>query len=735
MSYKLHYIHRRITLAVFGLCHTVLFATSTMGTIGTAGTIAAEDTTKAKTLHEVAVSAKKNQVVYRLDRQKIDATQSLTADGGTAVDILKDIPSVSVDADGQLTLRGSSSYQVYIDGVLSPLEGTAALRAIPASSIQDIEIMTTPSARYRSDGDVGIINITTRRSRTAGLSGNVNLTGSTLGAWGMDAMLNYRQGNNTLWAALTTQEQKSRSDFQQEKSTDVGGLKTTSASDGERFLENRTLIGKIGWQWALQDRHRLSIEAQSGETRVWRGGDMTYDEVRQDITNYYDSHDRYMLKKHLIQETVDYTWNINDHSLLSATSRLRYDWFSREYTESNMFDRQSQTRFEGTRGFEDEHHWDADASLTYQNSYSTTGKVEAGYQYVTYSEHGDYRINYWDRQQSDFQWQDDLYAPFYYRRQTHSLYAIVSDRFGPVQFDAGVRAEEVIDKMSVESPKTSRNTNRLDFFPSAHIGYTAGEAGTFTLGYSHRVNRPGIWKLEPYITYEDYYTKKIGNPDLLPEFIHALELSYRKSIKDKHQFYIAGFYRHRTDVVDDVRKALEPGVTLDSILNAGKQQEYGAETQLMLKPCKWWSPTLNAMVYGYDFHASYQGCSDARGVTWQAGLNNAFTITPSTKAQFSGHYIGPKHLTQGKEHAYVFFDLALRQEFLKGKMSASIVAHDVFHTARYHNLRTAQGLRSETWVRPLYPNLSLTVSYHFNSTPKEHGISTTDVNMFTGKEF
>lgn len=728
-------MYRRTTLIAVCLCHTFLFAIPAKDAHREVCDVLVEDTTKAKTLDEVSVAAKKNQVIYRIDRQRIDARQSLAAQGGTAVDVLMDTPSVSVDADGQLTLRGSSNYQVYIDGVLSPLEGTAALRAIPANSIQDIEIITTPSARYRSDGDVGIINITTRRSRSAGLSGNVHLTGSTLGAWGIDAQASYHQGNNTIWAALTTQETKSKSDFQQQKKTDVAGLQTTSASDGQRFLDNRTLLGKLGWQWALQERHRLSLEAQCGETRVWRGGDMSYDELRGCILNYYDSHDRYMLKKHLVQGTADYTWNINSHSSLSAVSRLRYDWFSREYTESNMFDRMSKTRFEGTRGYEDEHHWDADAALTYKNEYSNSGKLETGYQYITYSEHGDYRINYWDRYHSQFQWQDNLYAPFYYRRQTHSLYAMISDRFGPVQFDAGLRAEEVVDEMSVESPKTSRNTNRLDLFPSAHIGYTAGKAGTFTIGYSRRVNRPGIWKLEPYITYEDYYTKKIGNPDITPEFIHSIELSYRKSFEGGHQLYAAAFYRHRSDVVDEVRKALEPGVTLDSILNAGMQHEYGAEAQLTLKPVKWWTPTLNGMVYRYNFRPSYQGCTSADGVTFQLALNNALTLSPATKAQFSCHYIGPRHLTQGEEHAYVFFDLGLRQEFLHGKMSAGLVAHDVFHTARYHNLRTAQGLRSETWVRPVYPNISLTLSYHFNSTPKEHSVSTTDANMFTGKEF
>lgn len=129
-----------------------------------------------------------------LDRQRISGSTAVAASGGTAVDILANTPSVQVDADGGLSFRGSSNFLVYVDGKLSPLSGTQALQQIPAASIEDIELITTPSARYRAEGDVGIINITTKRTSGNGWSGMFNASGGTLGTWTGDALLNYKTG-------------------------------------------------------------------------------------------------------------------------------------------------------------------------------------------------------------------------------------------------------------------------------------------------------------------------------------------------------------------------------------------------------------------------------------------------------------------------------------------------------------------------------------------------------------
>lgn len=691
-------------------------------------------------LKEVVVTGEKSRVVYKLDRQKISGNSSLMASGGTAVDILKSTPSIRVDADGGISFRGSSGFLVFVNNKPSPLEGAQALEQIAAANIEDIEIITTPSARYKTDGDVGIINIITKNPTEEGFQGSINLSGSTLGTWNTDILLAHKKGANRFYAGIAASEIKRKSDFEQTKTTHVDDYVTTSDSDGERFGIVASYLGRLGWEFSKKN-HTLLVELQGGMAKNSSGGNMSYDEHRTKAgqvinDNLYNSRDRYSNEKHIAQITTDYVWKINERGdRFTINGRLRYDPYALEYTESNMFE-QSGIRYEGTRGYEDEHHWDFDGGATYELNYRENGKAEVGYQYTSYSEHGEYNIKYWDRGAQEFEWQDDLHAPFFYRRQIHSAYVMLTDKFGPVSVDAGVRADHTIDELTISVKDADRYIKRLELFPSAHLSYEAPGKNFITAGYSYRTNRPGIWKLEPYITYEDYYTKKIGNPDIKPEYIHSAELGYRKVIAEENTISVTGFYRHRRGVTDNVRVAHEPGVTLDSLVNAGNDRMMGVEVMINIKNTRWWRMTINGSLFDYKFTSRYEGSTDNTNVGYTASMINNFTLGKSTQMQFDANVVGPTVLTQGREEAYCYFDLALRQVLLKNKLSASFVMHDIFRTARYNNYRISKTLQSTTYVKPRYPNMMLSLSYTFNSAKqKEHQGAVSSGAMFEGKDF
>ena len=693
-------------------------------------------------LDEAVATAEKSRVVYRLDRQKVSGNANLAASGGTAVDVLKSIPSMQVNADGELSYRGSTGFLVYVDGRQSVLEGTQALQQIAAANIEDIEIITTPSARYKTEGDVGIINIVTRKQDQSGFSGSLNASGSTIGSWNGDALMNLRKGASRWYLGLTATQQKGRSDFRQDRKAIVDDYVTESLSDGERFSCNSSYIARLGYELNLKS-HRLLFEAQTGVTEVARGGDLKYDEYRtlegQLINDaLYDSKDRYSNEKRLAQLSADYDWKINERGdNLSFRSRFRYDWYALEYTESNMFD-ESGARYEGTRGYEDEAHWDIDVALAYDLNYRPTGKAEFGYQLTSYSEFGDYSIKYWNREVKDFQWQDHLAAPFWYRRQLHSLYAMATDKFGPLSVEAGVRGEMTDDRMHFEHTYTSRDIRRWNLFPSAHISYEAPGRNIFSAGYSYRVARPGIWELEPYITYEDYYTKKTGNPDIRPEYIHSAEIGYRKHFGGENVLFVTGFWRQRSDVRERIRTAYrpEPGVTLDSLVNAGNDRTVGLEASATVKPMSWWRMTMNGSIFHYRFVSTFVGSTDASIMSSGFSMMNNFNIGRTTRLQFDANYVGPRVISQGKEKGYVYFDLAVRQPLMKNRLSASLVFHDMFRTARYHSSRISPTLVSDTFVRPKYPHVVLALTYNFNSAGnKEKTGAVSSGAVFEGKDF
>lgn len=693
-------------------------------------------------LDEAVTTAEKNRVVYRLDRQKVSGNANLSASGGTAVDVLRSIPSVQVNSEGELSYRGSTGFLVYVDGRQSVLEGTQALQQISAANIEDIEIITTPSARYKTEGDVGIINIVTRKLDQSGFSASLNASGSTIGSWNGDALMNLRKGSSRWYLGLTGTQQKGRSDFRQDRKAIVDDYVTKSLSDGERFSCNSSYIARLGYELNLNS-HRILFEAQTGVTEVARGGDLKYDEYRTlagaTINDaLYDSKDRYSNEKRLAQLSADYDWKINERGdNLSFRSRFRYDWYALEYTESNMFD-ESGARYEGTRGYEDEAHWDIDAALAYDLHYRPSGKAEFGYQLTSYSEFGDYSIKYWNREVKDFQWQDHLAAPFWYRRQLHSLYAMATDKFGPLSVEAGLRGEMTDDRMHFEHTYTSRDIRRWNLFPSAHLSYEAPGRNIISAGYSYRVARPGIWELEPYITYEDYYTKKTGNPDIRPEYIHSAEIGYRKHFGGENVFSVTGFWRQRTDVRERIRTAYrpEPGVTLDSLVNAGNDRTLGIEASATVKPLSWWRLAVNGSVYHYRFISTFAGSSDASIISSGFSMMNNFNLGRTTRMQFDVNYVGPRVISQGREKGYIYFDLAVRQALMKNRLAASLVFHDMFRTAKYYSSRISPTLVSETFVRPKYPHIVLSITYTFNSSGnKEKSGAVSSGAMFEGKDF
>ena len=238
------------------------------------------------------------------------------------------------------------------------------------------------------------------------------------------------------------------------------------------------------------------------------------------------------------------------------------------------------------------------------------------------------------------------------------------------------------------------------------MAYDARKNNTISLGYSYRTNRPGIWQLEPYITYEDYYTKQIGNPDIKPEYIHSFELGYRKIFAGENSLAVTSFYRARKGVRDRIRVAYEPGITLDSLINAGNDYSAGLEWNLRTKPLSWWNITFNGSVFHYQFTSHYEGCTDASNTSYALAMINNFNLSGNSKLEFDSNFVGPTVLTQGRENAYCYFDLAFRQQFLKNSLTASVVAHDIFHTAKYDNRRISSALESFTHVSP---NISLFV--------------------------
>ncbi|MCD8194366.1 MAG: TonB-dependent receptor [Tannerellaceae bacterium] len=688
-------------------------------------------------LAEVEVVAQKKQVIYKLDKKVIEASSNIVASGGSAVDILENTPSIRVDAEGEVTFRGSSGFLVYIDGKPSVFSGTQALEQIPAGHIDNIEIITTPSARHDTDGDVGIINIITKKNARQGLSGMVNVTGSTVLSRGIDFLLTQQNEHSRWYVGGSWNDRLRKSNFKQTKTTLVNDTTTTSYSDGPRESNNFNYSLKTGWMYSLPAT-TFTIDVEGGYGGRLREGDLDYTETRMDAGgkvfekgDYY-SRDDYDLHETYFQGTigVDHKFNDKGHQL-SAGFYLKYGGDAMEYFQSDLYDRNNR-RQQGHRAWEDEHRWTVRGNLDYVLPYRESGRIEAGYQYFSYLEDGDYSMQFWDPVKGEFYWRDDIYNTFYFQEGINSIYAILAESFHSFDIQAGVRAEHTHRVLRSSIEGADRTFNKFEFFPSVHAGYTFPHDHKVLFGYSRRTTRPELFFMEPYITYRDFYSAEIGNPDIRPEYINTFELNYKKNIGE-HGVSATLFHRSRKDKIERLRVPYEAGVTLDSMANVGHDYATGIEVSGQVQVSRRWHSNLNGSLYHYKVKNDFKvGEKDETSTNYDINWNNVFEVGKYTRIQVDANFVGPSVTTQGRTDAFWYANLAVRQQLMKRRLTATLAFRDLFNSARYVSTITTSTLYSNTKIRPDYPLVSLTLSYTFNNFRMRASQATNNHDLFEG---
>ena len=687
-------------------------------------------------LAEVEVVAQNKQVIYKLDKKVIEASSNMLASGGTAVDILENTPSIRVDAEGEVSFRGSTGFTVYVDGKPSVFSGTQALEQIPSGHIENIEIITTPSARHDTGGDVGIINIITKKHAQHGFSGMVNLTGSTFLSRGVDFLLTQQNKSSRWYFGGGWTDRLRKSDFDQEKTTIVADTATTSHSNGPRESNNFNYSLKAGWMYTLPHT-TFNADLEGGYGGRTRNGDLDYTEERVvdkkpfENGDYY-SRDDYDLHETYFQGSVGFDHKFNDQGhQLTGSFYLKYGGNAMEYFQSDLFNKNNE-REQGHRAWEDEHRWTVRGNLDYLYPYSKTGHIEAGYQYFSYLEDGDYSMQFWSPEKQEFYWRDDIYNTFYFQHGINSIYAIVGDSYKSFDFQAGVRGEHTHRVLRSSIPGKNREYNKFEFFPSVHLGYTFPKDHKLMASYSRRITRPELFFMEPYITYRDYYSAEIGNPDIRSEYINSFELNYKKNIGD-HTVSATVFHRSRKDKIERLRVPYQAGVTLDSMANVGHDYSTGLELSGQVQLTRWWNMNLNGSLYHYKVKNQYkQDGTNEKSTNYDIIWNNAFDLGKSTRIQLDGNFVGPSVTTQGRTDAFWYVNLALRQQLMNRKLSATLAFRDVFNSARYVSKITTSDLQSITRIRPNYPLITLTLSYTFNNFKAKTTQRKEDHDLFEG---
>ncbi|MFC5272298.1 TonB-dependent receptor domain-containing protein [Adhaeribacter terreus] len=670
----------------------------------------------AKKLSEVEIVAQKDLVEYGLDKQVINVAKDISSTGGTASDALKNAPSVAVDIDGNVSVRGSSNVTVLVDGKNSGQNAQTILAQTPASAIEKIEVITNPSAKYDAEGMGGIINIILKKEKKPGLNGNVMLNLGSNDNYNTSVSLNYSVKKFNFFGNYDF-NQHSRDGYYQLISYRQGNYLEQNQT-GNRL--GRSHIPKIGFDYQLSNKQTITLSAKSFIN------DMTEKEAVHNIAITQDP--LYFTRFGKIENEVVATD-------LTLNYRKTFEDKRREFTASAVY-----TRIDGRfdRFIE---HWNTNADrVTFGDEYyqnfpqdfhvrplvaqvdyvhpvGEKGKVESGLKHTQRVLASEYRTEHAGAGYSDLTVIDSLSNNFGFADYISAAYANYANGWKKLSYQFGLRAEQTNIRINNVSDDEKYTTHYLDLFPSVFLSQEIDESRKVQLNYSRRVNRPNYEALNPFKNYSDQYNVWSGNPKIKPEYVDSYEASYV-------QFWKSGsltntvFFRNVHNLIQQVRyvDTTQELVAYNTYVNLDDAKSYGLEISGSQSLAKWWKLSGNVSAFNYKVSGKPLGVeANSDKFSWLARLNSNFVLPKNLSMQISVNYRSPQALAQGTRDAIYNTDIALKKEILKKKGSVTLRVSDVFNTLRYNTSVTSQDFTYDLFAKRQSRIAFLGFAYRFGN--------------------
>jgi len=680
--------------------------------LGTFSILAASENIDA-----VVVTGEKKMLLHNLDKKVFNVDKDIAVEGGSGADVLQNIPSVEVDIDGNVSLRGSSNVNILIDGRPSMLN---SMEELPAQMIDRVEVITNPSAKYDPDGITGIINIVLKKRKEPGYNGMVSLNAGTGNKYNASVNLNWRQDKVNVFASYNLRRgQMNRFSIGDRVTLFNSGADSSflfQNSEGQSNMFFHNIRG--GADYFIDSKTTLSV---TGNLNF-----RTFDMDNNVFSNSYSNFNINTLQNTRI------SLNSNDvigHEY-SLNFKRTYDIPGKEWTTDAFFSRNTIDNLNDINQQEVFNDEPSDAreraktdgsmnTFTFQTDYVTPfgngGRIESGIKALIRRSDADYAYTISNSSTGTWDFDANRSNHFVYSEEIYSAYGIYSNTFasGKFSYQLGLRIENQHAKSDQRTTNQVADVNRLNLFPSAHVRWEPNPINSLQLSYSRRVNRPNVRVLNPFLNTSDKFNWFQGNPYLEPEFTSSIDLSHNLSFprtKITTSVYYRdtrnGFSRKMT-VIDTV--ASQP--TLTTFINLSHYENIGAEAVVTQNIAKWWR--LNAS-YSYYYSKLFgdvvSGANEGR--SWNAKLASFFTIGNNVDIQLTGNYRAPSITVggsgrgfymaggaQGKTKEMYWVDLGARISVLDKKGTITVRVSDIFKTQkmRYSSWDTNFYSYNESW--------------------------------------
>ncbi|WP_299895885.1 TonB-dependent receptor [uncultured Aquimarina sp.] len=686
-----------------------------------------------ESLDDVVVIAEKTTVEIKLDKKIYNVGKDLTVSGGTVSDVLDNVPSVSVDVEGNVALRGNDNVRILINGKPSGLVGlnsTDALRQLPAESIERVEVITSPSARYDAEGTAGILNIILRRSKLQGLNGAITVnTGFPLQA-GVSGNINYRTGDLNFFttSGYNYREVPGNSlsetrffNIDRDMNIDEPDTFLNEERDFDRIRKG--INTNVGVEWYINDSSSLttsflyrSSDNESNTTNL-----ITEPDENGNILSSNLRFDPEVEDDETKQYSINYNKDFND-----SGHKLTFDFQieNSEEIEDSRITQENISTVELVNTLEKQ-----DRILIQSDYVLPIGEktqFELGYRGNFNELDTDFLVEFDDN--GNISTDTDLSNNLLFKEQVNAAYTQLGSKTGKLSYLLGLRVEST--RITIDQ-KTSNDLNKkiyTDIFPTINLGYKLTDKQSLTLGYNRRIRRPRSRFINPFPSRSSATNIFQGNSDLNPSYSNVFDLGYlnrlgkltlNSSIYYNRSTQIFTFIAEDTGDTAIIGDGTEVSVIRRRPINLSSSDRYGFEFTLTYSPNRKWRINGNFNAFQNSIRGDFDGQNfDADNFSWFARLNNKITLPAKIDWQTTAFYAGPNENAQTKSEGLLSVNLAFSKDLFKEKASLTFNVSDLFNSRKRRSVSTTETFVTDSEFQWRERSFTLSFTYRFNQKKK-----------------
>ena len=644
-------------------------------------------------LEEVVLNSNISSIQSKIDRQVYAASEFSIAKGGNASDLIRNIPSISINAIGEISVRGSSGFVVLLNDKPIQSDVQSLLNQIPANSIKNVEVITAPSAKYDAEGKAGIINILTLKNTFEGDYFQVN---TLLGApsiqdyenaesaqrFGADITYNTVREKWNLSTGFSFQRNDISGRREGDVYTIIGDKYTRFPSDGERSFDEVNYSGRLTADYQLSKNDLISLGLFAGKRTKDRTADILYyanyaiiSDIKYEF-QYYNENLR-IRKSDFVLGSLDYEHNFENKAKLTSSILYEYTLLGGPTTNRNLGHPDNSIIYQDEYNTNDNPLYGLRINLDYKFKPLSIGTLEMGYQYRNLDHTGDFVYERKNNATQIFELIPDFSSEVNLKRSIHAGYLQFNGSFEKWVFAMGLRLENMERELNLKD-----KTGFLDedyslgftkLFPSASLNYEVNENSNIKLAYSKRIERTTTFKMNPFPEREHSETLEQGDPNLHPELIDQVEVGFNFKNNNGDSFFSNIYYRNVNNLINRVNTIYNDTILNRIYSNVGNAKAFGGELGTEFTVAKKLKTFASFNLYNYQIDGEFDKSPiSSKGTIFSLNLNSTYSFSGNTFAQFNYNYLSNRITAQGQDSRFYSPNLTLTKRFWNNQLTASL---------------------------------------------------------------